>query len=133
VASFGKAMVVVGNASPHETIWRSELGHRLEIVPETDPVALERGDDVFEAQVLFRREPLPGATVVAVAEDSPAESYRRVMTDALGRVRFELDRSGRWLIHLAHKSVERDAMGRGTLFESSLLLTRGGGGGGTPR
>ena len=68
VASFGKALVVVGPASRKEQIWRSELGQRLEIVPATDPVALLESGGTLEVQILFRREPLAGATVVAVAD-----------------------------------------------------------------
>jgi hypothetical protein len=125
VASFGKALVVVGPASRKEQIWRSELGQRLEIVPATDPVALLESGGTLEVQILFRREPLAGATVVAVAEDAPAESYKRAVTDTLGRVRFDLDRSGRWLIHLAHKGYERGDDPGWTLFQSSLLLVSG--------
>jgi hypothetical protein len=125
VASFGKALLVVGQAVPGESIWRSELGHRLEIVPETDPVALAASGGTLVAQVLFRREPLPGATVVAVAEDAPEPSYRRAATDVLGRVRIELDRPGRWIVHLAHKSFEGGAEPGWTLFQSTLLLSSG--------
>ena len=125
VASYGKALVVVGPASRKEQIWRSELGQRLEIVPATDPVALLESGGTLEVQILFRREPLAGATVVAVAEGAPAESYRRAVTDTFGHARFDLDRPGRWLVHLAHKSYERGDDPGWSLFQSSLLLVSG--------
>ena len=125
VASFGKALVVVGAASRKEQIWRSELGQHLEIVPATDPVALLESGGVLEVQILFHREPLAGATVVAVAEGAPAESYRRAVTDTFGHVRFDLDRPGRWLVHLAHKSYERGEDPGWNLVQSSLLLVSG--------
>lgn len=125
VASFGKALVVVGPASCKELIWRSELGHHLEIVPATDPVALLDRGGTLEVQILFRREPLAGVTVVAVAEGAPAESYRRAVTDTLGHARFDLDRPGRWLVHLAYKSHERGDDPGWSLFQSSLLLVSG--------
>jgi len=56
---------------------------------------------------------------------SAAASCRRGVTDVMGRVRFELDRPGRWLIHLAHKSFEWETTRGWTLYESSLLLTSG--------
>jgi hypothetical protein len=125
VASFGKALVVVGPASRKEQIWRSELGQLLEIVPATDPVALLESGGTLEVQILFRREPLAGATVVAVAEGAPAESYKRAVTDTFGHVRFDLDRPGRWLVHLAHKSYERGDDPGWSLYQSSLLLVSG--------
>jgi hypothetical protein len=118
-----KALVVVGEPLHHETIWRSELGHPLEIVPRTDPVALALGPGDLEIQVLFRREPLAGATVVAVAEGSSGRAYRSTVTDGRGDASFDLDRPGRWLVHLAHKG--RDGERGWALFQSSLVLTVG--------
>ena len=122
-AGSAKALVVVGEPLHRETIWRSELGHALEILPRTDPVALALGPGDLEIQVLFRREPLAGATVVAVAEGSSARAYRSAVTDGSGRASFELDRPGRWIVHLAHKG--RDGERGWALFQSSLMLTVG--------
>ena len=123
--SYGKALVVVGEAAAGEKIWRSELGQRLEIVPQTDPVSLAGQPGKLEIQVLLDREPLAGSTVVAVAESAPAESYKRAMTDTLGHASFDLDRPGRWLIHLAHKRLEHDPEPGWILLQSSLVLTVG--------
>jgi len=122
-ASSAKVLVVVGEPLHRETIWRSELGHTLEIVPRTDPVGLAIGPGDLEIQVLFRREPLAGATVVAVAEGSSGRAYRSAVTDGRGEASFELDRPGRWLVHLAHKG--RDGERGWALFQSSLVLTVG--------
>ncbi len=123
--SYGKALLVVGEAGAGEKIWRSELGQRLEIVPQTDPVSLVGQGGKFEVQILLDREPLAGATVAAAAEAAPAESYKRAMTGMLGHVSFDLDRPGRWLIHLAHKRFERVPEPGWILLQSSLLLTVG--------
>jgi hypothetical protein len=125
VSSFGKALLVVGEPSRSGRIWRSELGQRLEIVPETDPLELARRGGALQIQVLFDREPLSGATVVAVAEEAGTKHYRQGQTDEMGRVRFELDRPGRWLVHLAHKSFEQIDDRGWTLYQSSLLLAAG--------
>jgi len=122
-ASSAKALVVVGEPLHRETIWRSELGHPLEIVPRTDPVGLALGPGDLEIQVLFRREPLAGATVVAVAEGSSGRTYRSAVTDGRGEASFDLDRPGRWLVHLAHKG--RDGERGWALFQSSLVLAVG--------
>jgi hypothetical protein len=125
VASFGKALVVVGGTASNAAIWRSELGQELEIVPETDPVTLAESGGSLQVQVLFDREPLAGATVVAVAESPAGDSYLRSLTDTLGRARFDLDRPGRWLVHLAHKGFERGDEPGWALYHSSLLLFNG--------
>jgi len=124
-SSFGKALLVVGEPSRSGRIWRSELGQKLEIVPETDPLELARRGGALQIQVLFDREPLSGATVVAVAEDAGTKHYRQGKTDEMGRVRFELDRPGRWLVHLAHKSFGQIDDRGWTLYQSSLLLAAG--------
>ena len=123
--SYGKALLVFGEAAAGEKIWRSELGQRLEIVPYTDPVTLVEQPGEFEVQILLDREPLAGATVVAAAESAPAESYKRAMTDTLGHASFDLDRPGRWLIHLAHKRLERGPEPGWILLQSSLVLSVG--------
>ncbi len=123
--SYGKALLVVGEAAAGEKIWRSELGQRLEIVPQTDPVLLVEQGGKFEVQILLDREPLAGATVAAAAESAPAESYKRAMTGTLGHVSFDLDRPGRWLIHLAHKRFERGPEPGWILLQSSLVLAVG--------
>jgi len=125
IESYAKAIVVVGRPADSGQIWRSELGQRLEIVPQDDPVALAVKGGRFEAQILFEREPLAGVTVVAVLQGDPAGSYRRSASDTNGRVRFDLDRPGRWLLHLAHKNFEAGSETRGVLCQSSLLLTAG--------
>jgi len=125
VSSYSKALLVVGEPSRSGRIWRSELGQRLEIVPETDPLELARHGGALQIQVLFDREPLSGATVVAVAEDAGTKHYRQGTTDEMGRVRFELDRPGRWLVHLAHKSFGQIGDRGWTLYQSSLLLAAG--------
>ena len=56
-----------------------------------------------------------------MAEGSSAPVYRSAVTDRLGRASFELDRPGRWIVHLAHKGHG----GGWALFQSSLTLTVG--------
>ena len=125
IENYAKAIVVVGRPAESGQIWRSELGQRLEIVLQNDPVALAENGGRFEAQILFERGPLVGATVVAILEGDASGSYRRAATDATGRVRFDLDRPGRWLVHLAHKSFEPGGEASGVLCQSSLLVTAG--------
>ena len=101
---FCKALLVVGDAKPNDPLRWSEVGQRLEIVPQTDPVRLARHGGVFEVQVLFEREPLPGARIVVVPDTAPAEGRKRSVTDEIGLARFGLDRPGRWMVMLEHEA-----------------------------
>jgi uncharacterized GH25 family protein len=78
------------------------LGLTLELLPESDPCSWLAGDEVA-LRLLFRGRPLEGARVEALhaerLDDRPA-----ARTDAEGRIRLRLDRSGRWLV----KAVEME-------------------------
>lgn len=101
---FCKALLVVGDAGESDPLRWSELGQRLELVPQTDPVKLARGDRAFELQVLFEREPLAGARVFAVPDGAPVDGRKRSVTDEIGLARFELDRPGRWMVLVEHEA-----------------------------
>jgi hypothetical protein len=100
------------------------VGHRLEIVPETDPLAIEAGGSEIAVLVLFEGEPLGGAVVFAAAAARPEEPLR-ALTHADGRCRFALDRPGRWMISLVHM-IEHE--GEGADWDTSwatLVFARG--------
>jgi uncharacterized GH25 family protein len=118
VTRFAKALVVVGAARPGERIWRSELGHRLELLPLTDPVPLADAGGTLAIQVLLDREPLAGAELVAVLLDGREVAPRRATTGGNGHARFALDRPGRWRVGLSHRT-------RSGRLESSLVLIAG--------
>jgi uncharacterized GH25 family protein len=98
---FCKSLVVVGQPQEGDPLRWSELGQTLEIVPQTDPVALASDGGMLEVQVLFEREPLADATVSFVPE-SDARAAKTLRTDEIGVVRFRLDRAGLWLIRTSH-------------------------------
>jgi hypothetical protein len=126
VASFAKTLVVVSGAARGERIWCSVLGQRLEIVPETAPAALAEGGGRFEARVLLDHGPLAGAAVVAVLERGDAAGgFRQALTDARGRVALDLDRPGRWLVHLAYKATDLHEPSQRVVLEASLVVVAG--------
>ncbi len=114
-----KALVVVGEASADDPIRYSEVGHRLEIVPQTDPVALGRRGGGLEVQVLFEHEPLAGAIVAALPGRAPREGRRTAVTDEIGLARFVLDRAGTWMVRVTHPPAKARA---------TLVLQAGEGG-----
>lgn len=76
------------------------LGLRLELVAETDPAQAAPGEPV-RIRLLFEGEPLAGVLVEARhLEDTSRRLTAR--TDAHGRVRYDLDLQGPWLITAVH-------------------------------
>ena len=108
-----KSVQVVGAAKPGHPLRYSELGQRLEIVPQTDPVLLAQEGGRLEVQVLYEREPLAGIGVLAMPKhDSVANAISKV-TDEIGVTSFDLTRGGAWLIQVGYKTPE--ARSRATL------------------
>jgi len=96
-----KALVVVGDAAPANPLRWSELGQRLEIVPQSDPVQLLRSGGQLEVQVLWEREPLVGVSVEALLRGGPRSGLKAV-TDEIGVARFDLTMPGSWIIRVEH-------------------------------
>jgi hypothetical protein len=110
-----KALMVTGEAGRDDPIRWSELGQRLEIVPQSDPVVLLQSGGMLQVQVLFEREPLAGARVTAIPEAAPVEGGKKGRTDEIGLVSFRLDQPGLWMI-----KVERPPL------SATLVLEAGG-------
>ena len=108
-----KALIVVGDAARDDPIRWSELGQRLEIVPQSDPVVLRKSGGMLQVQVLFEREPLAGVRVVALPQAAPIEGRKKGRSDEIGLVSFRLDRPGRWMI-----MVERPPLSATLVLES---------------
>lgn len=98
-------------------------GQALELIPAADPRKLKVGG-TFAAQVRYQGNPLADATVKAVyagyqepKSEGPAGAEKRhgitrypveTRTDAQGRVEFEPDRAGHWLVILSHRPAYPD-------------------------
>jgi uncharacterized GH25 family protein len=76
------------------------LGLRLELIPEKNPYLLAPGEDL-PVRLLYRGAPLAGAQVAAISRQAAAHPVA-VRTDAQGRARLRLDRSGAWLVKAVH-------------------------------
>lgn len=114
--NYCKAVIIVGKAEPGDPLRWSEVGHRLEIVPQTDPVLLaHRGGDL-EVQVLLEREPLAGVRVRAHPAAAPANGTRRAVTDEIGLATLKLDRPGPWMVRVEQRNG----------LSATLVLAAGG-------
>ncbi len=101
-----KSVQVVGDAKPGHPLRYSELGQRLEIVPQTDPVLLAREGGRLEIQVLYEREPLAGIRLLAMPKHEAVENAVSTVTDEIGVASFDLNQGGLWLIEVNYKTVE---------------------------
>lgn len=84
------------------------VGHRLEIIPETDAHALADGASEIAVRVLFEGEPLGGAVIFATPAGNPEKGLLRTLTHVDGRCRFSLASTGPWMISLVHMIECRD-------------------------
>lgn len=89
-----KTFVRVGEITADRS-WADPTGMSLEIVPETDPTSLRRGDEL-RVRVLKNGAGLRNFPLGIVREGIPNGDIQR--TDAEGRATFRLPRSGRWLL-----------------------------------
>lgn len=94
-----KALVHVGDRQ--DAAFSRRIGHRLEIIPATNPSKAGK-DDKLAVKVLFDGKPLKNAQVSAYHRSADKVAAQESRTDAQGNVRFTVDASGLWLIRLVH-------------------------------
>lgn len=73
------------------------LGHKIEIIPESNPQKLRTGD-ILTVRVLYEGQPLSFATISYGNSQYPYTNQ----TDEHGRAKIKLWRQGRWFIHTIH-------------------------------
>jgi uncharacterized GH25 family protein len=81
--------------------WKKSAGHKLEIVPLTDPTGLKAGE-TWKVRIVFDGKPLAGARVTAYSGAGAKVKNRTATTTAAGEARFTLDESGPYLVRLVH-------------------------------
>jgi hypothetical protein len=91
-----KTFVRVGVPSVSDASWREPIGMELELLPESDPTTLSPGNS-FSLVLLKDGRPLAGLAVAAERGKKELRKRSFETSDASGRVRFTLDRSGPWL------------------------------------
>ena len=93
-----KTLLAVGGDRPttgHDRV----LDLTLELIPERSPYALRVGD---ELPVVLRYEGKPLAGALVMALHASGETLAQIRSDASGRVRVPLSRSGAWLVKAVH-------------------------------
>lgn len=98
-----KTFVRVGEQG-QDSSWKEPVGMAFEIVPEQDPTALTSGGR-FTVRLLKDKKPLPDFPVGLFAAKVRHGTIQK--TDAQGRVSFQVDHTGWWLLRATH--IERSA------------------------
>ena len=92
-----KTLLQVGEEATDDAL--APLGHTLEIVPEANPYALGE-DRSLPVRVMFRGEPLAGATVDITALGTGEDPFAEVVTDAEGRAAFDVPDGGAYKLNV---------------------------------
>jgi len=80
------------------------VGHRLELVPLSDPFGSSSKD--LHLQVLYQGRPLPGAEV-EIGDDRTASRIAPVISDQRGQLCIPLDHTGWYRLAVTHRSPSR--------------------------
>jgi uncharacterized GH25 family protein len=98
-----RTFVRVGEPGP-DSSWKEPVEMAFEIVPDQDPTALSSGDRLT-IRLVKDGKALRDFPVGLVAAGAKNGSIQK--TDGEGRVSFELDRAGWWLLRATH--IERSS------------------------
>lgn len=94
------------------TVYKRTLGHLLELVPQSNPLALKRGEPL-EVLVLFRGKPLANAGIEVgnLVDKIEEEAIKRYPTDASGIARVTLNERGINMLGVDHDQPNDGSFG----------------------
>jgi nickel transport protein len=115
---FAKALLNSGSASRG---FDRVVGHRLELVPRTDPFATGGGD--LQLEVMFDGKPLAGATVHAYGEGSTDPT--KYVADRAGIARLRPSRAGQQILSVSHELPSRHPdLATRDVYTATLVFSR---------
>jgi uncharacterized GH25 family protein len=91
-----KAIIAAGDPSACGTGFERDLGLRLELLPERNPLDLKPGE-AMSLRLLLDGKPAPGCLLIATSPDN-SQASPSARTDELGRASLELPSAGVWVI-----------------------------------
>ena len=95
-----KAILQVGDERTDD--YKVRLGYPAEIVPLVNPYVMSVGDELV-VQCLVDGESVSGQLVIAGGQSADGTiAERNGRTDESGKIRFTIDRPGRWYIKFVH-------------------------------
>ena len=87
--------------------WKKLAGHKLEIVPLSDPTGLKK-KDTLAVCILFDDRPLSGVKVTVFSRDGDEVKARTARTTDRGEAKFTLGESGMHLVRLVFMKRAKD-------------------------
>lgn len=114
-----KSLIVVGDHDNDH--WNTVLGHKLEIIPLSNPSACKPGDEVA-FRVLLDKKPLKHVQLAALGKGNGRELDKHDRTDAHGEASFRLEMAGVWMIRLVHLRRCKEDVADWESFWSSLTF-----------
>jgi uncharacterized GH25 family protein len=106
-----KSLIVVGGK--RTSTWNKQLGHKLEIIPLSDPTVAKPNDTV-EFRVLLDNKVLPNVQLAALGRQAGEVTDIHTITGKNGVASLKLPHTGEWLVRLVYlrrcsqKDVEAD-------------------------
>ena len=94
-----KSLVVVGGID--NEIWKTQLGHKLEIIPLSNPSKAILGEEIA-FRVLLDGKPLRNVQLAALGKGDNKKTDKHARTNPKGEVAFTIEHSGIWMIRLVH-------------------------------
>ena len=94
-----KSAVRVGDSTDGH--YRRRLGHRLEIIPQSDPTVARAGDTVA-FRVTFEGQPLRHVQLFALRRHDQQTTKQQQTTSAGGIAGFHITGPGTWMVRLVH-------------------------------
>jgi nickel transport protein len=117
---FGKALLHAGGSSRG---FDRVVGHRLELVPRSDPFASGMGGEL-RVEIQFEGKPLAGATVHLYADTASADTTTHT-ADRAGVVRVPLSRGGVHVLSVSHDVASRHPeLAARDVYAATLVFTR---------
>jgi len=95
----GKTIVNVGELGESDPSYvTSPLGLTLEVVPTTNPLRLQDGENL-SAHIYYRGQAMSGVNVKLVSLDTDKGQVASQKSDAEGKISFPKPETGNWMLH----------------------------------
>ncbi len=94
-----KSLVVVGGQD--NEVWKKQLGHKLEIIPLSNPSNARSGDKI-DFRVILDGKPLSNVQLAALGKGDSKTTDRHTRTNSEGLGSFTIQHSGVWMVRLVH-------------------------------
>jgi uncharacterized GH25 family protein len=98
---YGRYLKCLVQSGAADEGWKRACGHRLEIVPLSDPCAAKPGG-TLEVRVLFEGKPLAKVSLFALRRDGEKVHKQKLTTGADGTAEVKVGQAGVWLLRLVH-------------------------------